>query len=594
MLLWNETDLDLEQQAAILEEGSVFLAACPGSGKTRTLTYKVAYELSRLVSDKEYVAAITYTNRAADEIHDRIERLGVGTSNLWIGTIHSFCLEWIIKPYSIYHNVLSSGFRVIDTYESDEIIDKLCLEISNPKITRWDCGYYYDDTGRHLSCNVTGKHNNINAVLDRYERILNENNQIDFNQILLYSYQLLQSNPAIIDILSKIFPYVLVDEYQDTQRIQYLIISSIINSTSGNTEIFIVGDPNQAIYNSLGGYPIDIKEFQTMCGKELKSLFLNKNYRSSEKIVNYFSNFSLTNVSVVPSSKLINFESLITHDTKISKDDLLSRIVELIRFSVEDLKIKQDEICIVAPQWVHLTTITRRLVANMPEYEFNGPGMVPFAGNRENFWYIFAKIALTDSSPDLYFRRLRWAGHVLEELSLAGVDTSNLSKKSFLKECNRVSLVVSDGLDYLRNFFEVVMNQLNIDINIYATLKEHHTAFFEGSRKKISLLLKEDPSFQTDLETFKKVFRGKSGVTISTIHGVKGSEFDVVIAFALLEGMVPHFSDSQDSASRLLYVVGSRAKKNLHLISEEGRIDSFTRQSRIPTVRLTACNHTYD
>ena len=94
----------------------------PGSGKTRTLTYKVAYELSRLESSKQRVVAITYTHRAADEIHERIENLGVDTTQLWIGTIHSFCLEWILKPYGIYNSELSHGFRVINSHDSETIM----------------------------------------------------------------------------------------------------------------------------------------------------------------------------------------------------------------------------------------------------------------------------------------------------------------------------------------------------------------------------------------------------------------------------------------------------------------------------------------
>jgi DNA helicase II / ATP-dependent DNA helicase PcrA len=81
--------LDDEQRAAIAEPGNVFLIACPGSGKTRTLIYKIAVELTRLTSERQFVVAITYTHRAADEIHERIERLGIDTSQLWIGTIHS-------------------------------------------------------------------------------------------------------------------------------------------------------------------------------------------------------------------------------------------------------------------------------------------------------------------------------------------------------------------------------------------------------------------------------------------------------------------------------------------------------------------------
>ncbi|MEV1192286.1 UvrD-helicase domain-containing protein, partial [Pseudomonas aeruginosa] len=108
MFTWDPQDLNSEQSAAVVEPSSVFLIACPGSGKTRTLTYKIAYELSRR-TDKRIVVAITYTHRAADEIQERIEDLGIDTSGLWIGTIHAFCLEWIIKPYGIYSPALAHG-----------------------------------------------------------------------------------------------------------------------------------------------------------------------------------------------------------------------------------------------------------------------------------------------------------------------------------------------------------------------------------------------------------------------------------------------------------------------------------------------------
>ena len=152
MFAWDKDDLNPEQEAAILEPGSVFLIACPGSGKTRTLTYKIAYELSRLKSNKQFVVAITYTHRAADEIHERIEGLGVDTSRLWIGTIHSFCLEWILKPYGIYHEALDRGFRVIDQHEREKLLEALCKPYQKPKITVWDCDFYFTEAGYVLSC----------------------------------------------------------------------------------------------------------------------------------------------------------------------------------------------------------------------------------------------------------------------------------------------------------------------------------------------------------------------------------------------------------------------------------------------------------
>lgn len=207
--MWNDGDLNGEQIAAIEEEKSVFLVACPGSGKTRTLTYKIARELSKLEGKKKWVVAITYTHRAADEIHERIERLGVDTSMLWIGTIHSFCLEWILKPYGVYHSSLTHGFRVINSHNTEEKITEICLPYRNPKITFWNCGHHYTSTERVLTCNAAQRPY-VENILDKYCANLLDNQQIDFEQILLFAYELVTQHTPISKLLSSLFSYVLV------------------------------------------------------------------------------------------------------------------------------------------------------------------------------------------------------------------------------------------------------------------------------------------------------------------------------------------------------------------------------------------------
>ncbi|GHV00797.1 hypothetical protein FACS1894159_07310 [Bacteroidia bacterium] len=220
MFVWEKGALNEEQEDAIKKEGSVLLIACPGSGKTRTLTYKIAYELSRLESKKEFVVAITYTNNAADEIKERVELLGVDTEQLWIGTIHSFCLEWILKPYHQYLDELKYGFRVISSFDSEKILTDLCKPYSKskPKITYWDCGIIAKTDNYYLTCLDRNKHNVLNTIYSNYFKILKDNNQIDFEQILFYSYKLLKQKPIISRILCKIFPFILIDEYQTQKK----------------------------------------------------------------------------------------------------------------------------------------------------------------------------------------------------------------------------------------------------------------------------------------------------------------------------------------------------------------------------------------
>lgn len=264
MFIWDKKDLNDEQGDAILENGNVLLVACPGSGKTRTLIYKIGYEISKLESSKQYVVAITYTNTAADEIKDRIELLGIDTSQLWIGTIHAFCLDWILRPYSLYLDPLKNGFSIINAHDSEEIITDICKNYRKYRVTYWDCGYFFSSQGINLTCSDSAKHNIIHEILNEYFQIVDANNQIDFEQILNYSYQLLASKPVIGELLSKIFPFILIDEYQDTKEIQYQIILAIIRYGKGDSKLLIVGDPNQSIYENLGGYPMEKTELERL------------------------------------------------------------------------------------------------------------------------------------------------------------------------------------------------------------------------------------------------------------------------------------------------------------------------------------------
>lgn len=594
MFTWGGDDLNTEQEAAVLHPGSVFLVACPGSGKTKTLTYKIAYELSRLKSKRQYVVAVTYTHRAADEIRERIEALGVDTSRLWIGTIHSFCLKWILKPYGIYHETIKRGFRVIDQHEREKLLCGLCESYKNQNVKHWDCDFYFTANGCVLSCPDTRKHGAVIKILEEYISILESGGMVDFEMILYYSHQLMNDNPEVSVILSGLFSFIMIDEYQDTKKIQYSMIASILRLGKGRTKAFIVGDSNQAIYQTLGGYPMSCSEFESMSEVDFKEMRLSKNYRSSDRIVKYFSSFETYGCEIEAASRDKGYKSVVSFNHEVSKDGLEDELVRLINFSVKEQRIPPGEVCVIAPQWGHLASMMRRLVSRMPEYSFNGPGMVPFVRDVENFWYKLARIALTQSSPSMYLRRLRWAGEVVNELESVGVAIPGFSARSLLKECNRIRVDESEGLDYLERFFETLFSSLSVSIEMFESLKMHHAAFFEGSRNRIAQLEKVGGCI-SGIDAFRNVFRSRSGITFSTIHGVKGTEFDTVIAYALLEGMVPHFSDKNglDSAKKLLYVVASRARKNLHLISERGRVRKFGGDYQA-TKALVACKFDYD
>ncbi len=570
MFAWSPGDLTPEQEAAVMQLGHVFLVACPGSGKTRTLTYKAAYELSRLTTSKQFVVAITYTHRAADEIKERIEALGVDTSQLWIGTIHSFCLEWILKPYHLYHPQLQSGFSILDSHESEEILTKLCGPYKRSNISYFDCQHFYEPGGRVLSCADAAKHPWLTEILDAYFAQIIDAKQIDFELMLYFAYQLIASKPVISKLLSNLFSHILIDEYQDTKKIQYEIVASILRA--GGTLSFVVGDPNQAIFTSLGGFAISASDFAASAGVDLAELALSKNYRSSSRIVDYFGRFNVHATKIAACSREAAYPSQISLNDGIDVRQLDEELERLIRYNVETIGISQNEVCVLAPWWMHLGGMTRRLVARMPEYQFDGPGMVPFSRDQDNFWFKLSRIVLTTASPEMYVRRVRWAREAIEDIRAAGASPA-FTAKALLRASNTIECQEVEGLSFLRAAFAELFARLGLDPDQYPSLQNHYTAFFDSAERRVARLISEGAAFISDIQTFRKVFQHRSGVTISTIHGIKGDEYDTVIAFGLLQGMVPHFSDvhGDESAKKLLYVIASRARKNLHLISESGR-----------------------
>lgn len=593
MFVWNAEDLNADQVKAIEQPGSVFLTACPGSGKTRTLTYKIARELSLLTSDKQRVVAITYTHRAADEIQERIEQLGVDTTQLWIGTIHSFCLEWILRPYAIYHPELKHGFRVINAHDTERAHELLCSQHGGG-LRIFDCGHYFTSAGYVISCK-DWKRAKVEAVLQQYWAELRANRQIDFEMILDYAYQLVRDIPSIGILLGSIFATVLVDEYQDTKEIQYAILGAILKASNGKAKAFIVGDPNQAIYGSLGGYAITPVEFSALSGVRFTEMDLSVNYRSSDRIVTYFENYNQLTSKISAGGKYKTFASAISYDNATHRTALVGEVVRLIRYNVETMGIVPGEVCIVGPQWPLLADMTRQLVAALPAYSFSGPGMVPFARDIDNFWYKLSRIILTEASPQLYIRRSRWASEVIAALDLAGINTAAITSKSLLRASNAISSAETDGLKYLLECFDALFVALGINRASSPMLVEHYDAFVGGSQRRLDRLVQDGATAITEVAMFRKVFDEKTGITVSTIHGVKGAEFEAVIAFGLLEEMVPHFTedDKISAANKLLYVICSRAKKNLHLISEAGRRRG-QKDVYQPTDILLACSFGYD
>ena len=511
-----------QQREAILQSGNVLLTACPGSGKTRALTYKIAHELEQLSNSKKVIIAVTFTNRAADEIKKRIRNLNSIDSNLWAGTIHSFCLEWILRPYMCYLDELKNGFSISDEYNSEAIISELKKNAG--------LKYWVSILTRYLQTGEKEETEN-RALVDEYHEILKSQKLIDFDQILHYAHRLISEFPKISEILKNMFQFICVDEYQDTQELQYSILAKIIRAESGNCKMFMVGDEDQAIYGSLGGVAKSLERIQEEFQEEFTPKELSGNYRSNQQIIDYYRNFQTSEIEITAVGENSEENATIKYSTDVHKDNIDEFIAQIISEKIAS-GIPENEICVLAPTWYLVIPMGRRLKSRLPDVKFDAVGLSPLSKNKENIWFKIARLFLVSPSPKTYLTRKRWANELIGEINDVGIDLfedSELKSKKMLKLINTIKSEESEGLDYLEDCFIKLLAILEINIEDNAYLKLHWDTFFEGAKKRL-----ENPDFElaSDIDSFKKMFKHEEGVVVNTCHGIKGEEFEVVIAFS--------------------------------------------------------------
>lgn len=565
--------LNSHQLDAVTTDKNALVIACPGSGKTRVLTSKIAYELERLESKKKFIVALTYTNRAAEEIQRRLDGLGIPQEQLWVGTIHSFCHQWIIKPYSAYEPALINGFSIIDDNKKLKILNDLKKKHSVPYNN--DVTTALDREGEYINSD-----NYTDAVAKEFHDIILENKEIDFDLLLYYSYKLLRSKKKIRAHLANLFSYIFVDEFQDTQDLQYAIIGQVISEANDKCKLFLVGDPDQAIYGSLGGTSKSLFEIQEEIGNQdvvLKEI--PGNYRSTQRIIDFFKNFQSTKVGIEAYGRYAKENGLITLNTTANKNNLYKEIADIITYNLKN-GVTPNEICIIAPQWYFLTPLAQKLKSILPDVPFDAPGVSPLPTNRENFWWKLSRLFLSEVTPKTSMSRFRWMRQIIDDLNSytnGALGNEYTDCRRYLKKINSIKPNETIGILYLKEAFNAFFNKLGLDINDYHVLIEQWNIFFDGIHTRY-----ESTDFigtPNDIQYFKNIFKPSTGVVINTCHGIKGEEFETVIAFGLLWGYVPHWSsiskqpyDVAESASKkLLYVIGSRAKRNLHLFAEKDR-----------------------
>ncbi|MBH0066064.1 UvrD-helicase domain-containing protein [Psychrobacter sp. SZ93C1] len=580
-------NLTREQKLAVQQDGHVLLSACPGSGKTRTIIHKLAYESSRLDDNsKKKVVAVTFTIRASDEIFNRLNRMSIDSSRIWSGTLHSFCLEWILKPYSCYLLELQNGYTIAD--------EAYKISLINDLKEKYRVNLYIDNTRLDRNGSFVESDNRKKAILNYYHQDLKEQKLIDFDLLLYYSYQLLVTYPKIGRVLSNLFHLICVDEYQDTQDLSYAIICNIINANNGNTSLFLAGDIDQAIYHSLGGVAKNKTEIESeLNGQKIIEMSLTGNFRSTQRIIDYYNSFQSNPIPIIAQGANANEQGVISYNNTVNQDELVNELVRLIQENINN-GIAENEICVLFPQWWLITSITGKLKSLLPDVNFDASGLAPMSKNRDNFWYTLSHLFLTESSPTIYSLRYKWAKELIDKFhEHTGTEFPEpyYIERNILRLTNSITSDKTEVVSYLEDCFFQFANKLNLDSKKYPSLGESWKVYFKNIKLRLNDRSYNVPS---DIDSFKKLYKERGGIVINTCMGIKGEEFETVIAFGLLNGYIPHSNEASPhhASNKMMYVISSRAKKNLHLISETGRM--IRDSNGVATPVLSNKRYTYD
>lgn len=565
-------ELNQQQQDAVNHDGNVIVTACPGSGKTRVLTHRVLRELQEVESSKHRVIALTFTNRAADEIKGRIDHFEIPLHQLWSGTIHAFALEWILRPYAGYAPELRTGFQVADEFYTKRALDDLKGRYGVPPYRTVTTRL--DRNGNPLA--PAGPHRQI---VDEYHNDLRVQKLIDFDMVLAIAFRLLRLNPEVSRTLGSFMRLICIDEFQDTQDLQYGILSEIVKASAGFSKVFIVGDDDQAIYASLGGIARTVEEIKDEFElDELTHYELGGNYRSSQRIIRFCQHFRGGDSEIVSLARHADQLGCITFcDQEVTRDSLPSAVASLVRHNL-NVGVPPHEICVLAPRWRFITHLGRALVRELPDVHLDAPGLSPLRVQQDSVWYKLAKLFLTVPEPELYRSRLRLAGEVVRDLENAigrEIDAEIRVPRRILRLRNAIVSEHEDGIEFLQDVFDQFLNGIAINIGDHDYLQRAQQSYFDAA---ISRLADPEYNVPSDVESLRKLFRHPAGVVVNTCHGTKGEEYTTVICFGLLRGYIPHWEeifdddvDEEAESRKLLYVVCSRSKSNIHLIAEHGR-----------------------
>lgn len=613
--------LNDEQILPVLQtEGAVLVLAGAGSGKTRVLTTRIAYLVEEKGVPADAILAITFTNKAANEMKERLSKI-VDISRSWVSTIHSMCVRilrmyaeeaGISSNFSIYseterNNIVKKSFQECD-YDDEKLLKNIKWHIANAKMLGFDPERYAEEYAGERQID------DIVKVYARYQKHLKENNALDFDDLLNETRNLLANNKEVREYLGGRFRYILVDEFQDTNAVQYEIVS-LLARVHGN--LFAVGDDDQSIYGWRGAKIENILHFEKDF-KGAKVFKLERNYRSTKNILKLANTVIRNNGN--RKDKTLWTENDEGAPAKVHEADEESGEARYIAYTIAGLLrqgYKYSDFAVL----MRLNALTRSF-----EQEFTGDG-IPykvFGGfkffERKEIKDLLAYLRLINNPFDseaatriINFPKRGIGAKTVEALQnyayenelsvydalldLDEIGFTGATKQKLLDFRNLVKEWIIDSQDMAvselvkkiiadTRMREAYADDSDESINKRANIDEFINSVEEYSKLNPTATL-TDYLNQVTLSSDTDDMDDGNYVTLATVHSVKGLEFKCVFICGLEENILPvsravDNDDDMEEERRLMYVAITRAKDRLYLTRSKSR---YLYGRREPTMR---------
>ncbi|MBR3210677.1 MAG: UvrD-helicase domain-containing protein [Bacilli bacterium] len=599
----NLDELNEKQKEAVLyNDGPLLIIAGAGAGKTKTLTTKIAYLIEEKKVSPYSILAITFTNKAAKEMKDRIFlAIGDEAKKLQVSTFHSFGLKLIRENVGVLG--YDRNFVIMDSDDSLTVVRKILKDLNydpkmyNPKAIRNKISSCKNDMispAAYERFAVSEYEKVVQEVYEKYELKLHNNNSVDFDDLLLLPIKLFKENPDILERYQELYQYILVDEYQDTNEAQYVLTKLL---SEKNRKITCVGDDSQSIYSFRGANYKNILNFEKDY-KDAKTILLEQNYRSTSTILDAAN-------QVIKNNKMKKEKNLWTargvgekikyyraYNEKDEAEYVAHNILEL-----QEQGVEPQEIAVLYRTNAQSRVLEEEMLKENIPYKMIGS--IHFYARKE-IKDLLAYLRLIHNSKDnvslirVINTPKRGIGQKTIEKLTEKADEENCSMfeaitsgkelefKNTIEKLKEIAkeLTLTELIDKVLNA-SGLKQELEAEKTLEAEVRLENLEEFKSITKDFEereglVSLEEfllETSLVSDVEDYKN---DPNRVSLMTVHSVKGLEFEHVFVVGLEEGIFPHMNSLMESGEveeerRLMYVAITRAKDDLHLINARRR-----------------------